>query len=362
MQFTGPELAELREALKSAFPTTSELALFLSDRLDKNLEDFAAPNNRDLVFFELLRAANAGEWVIDIYKAARSFKPGNTPLKAVAEKLALSPTPPSPASLEKIVKRGLPMLDINVWTTRLGEIQTRVGRVVLGKGGGAQALGTGFLVGPSVVMTNHHVIANALNGAMDPKQIHVQFDHFVLPSGSVEAGTFVPLHQDWLSHATPHSAVDVTVHPIETDANEGELDFALLRLDRAFGSEPFGPPSASGSAPPRGWIDLNAPAPRAADQEPVVIVQHPDGKPMKLAFDDESVIGYSPSSRRLRYRTNTEPGSSGSPAFNYNLQILALHHAGDPNWFEPPQYNEGIPIEAITRYLADKGLSGKLSE
>lgn len=361
MQFDGPQLAQLREALMTAYPSTAEFGMMLMDRLNLNIEDLAPPQNRPLVFFNVLQALNANEQIQELWQAARSHKSNNTPVKEVGEKLGLS-TPTPTETLEKIVNRRLAeMLDLNAWRMRLGQIEQVVGRVVLGEGALAQPLGTGFLIGPSVVMTNHHVVAAAINGAVDPRTIRVQFDYYVSPTGSVAAGMFVPLHQDWLIKAVPHSSVDVTTHDITVDAKEGELDFALLRLAKAVGAEPFGPPSGSGTAPPRGWIDLREHAAQASQDDPIIIAQHPDGKPLKLAIDTESVIGYSPSRRRLRYRTNTEPGSSGSPAFNYKLQILALHHSGDPNWFNPPEYNEGVPIKAITNFLGDELLK-KISE
>jgi endonuclease/exonuclease/phosphatase family metal-dependent hydrolase len=52
----------------------------------------------------------------------------------------------------------------------------------------------------------------------------------------------------------------------------------------------------------------------------------------------------------LRYRTDTEPGSSGSPVFNNDWQLVALHHAG---YREDggTAVNEGIRISAIVAHL-----------
>jgi V8-like Glu-specific endopeptidase len=53
---------------------------------------------------------------------------------------------------------------------------------------------------------------------------------------------------------------------------------------------------------------------------------------------------------RVRYRTNTEGGSSGSPCFDADWNLIALHHLGDPN-FSTPTYNQGIPFTAIVDLL-----------
>ena len=60
---------------------------------------------------------------------------------------------------------------------------------------------------------------------------------------------------------------------------------------------------------------------------------------------------------RLTYKVNTEGGSSGAPCFSTDWELLALHHSGDPNFDldHKPQYNEGIPLEAILNLLTERG-------
>ncbi len=68
-----------------------------------------------------------------------------------------------------------------------------------------------------------------------------------------------------------------------------------------------------------------------------------------MALDTEAVIGLNDNKTRVRYTTDTEPGSSGSPCFNQNWELVALHHSGDPNWL--PSWNEGIPTDLILDHL-----------
>jgi V8-like Glu-specific endopeptidase len=58
--------------------------------------------------------------------------------------------------------------------------------------------------------------------------------------------------------------------------------------------------------------------------------------------------------RRLRYRNNTEPGSSGSPVFNFEWELVALHHGG-ARGKEPVAYNQGIPAAQIRAHVEAKG-------
>jgi hypothetical protein len=55
----------------------------------------------------------------------------------------------------------------------------------------------------------------------------------------------------------------------------------------------------------------------------------------------------------MRYVTNTEKGSSRSPVFNENWDLIALHQSGDRSIV--PFYNQGIPFAAILGRLARRG-------
>ena len=80
---------------------------------------------------------------------------------------------------------------------------------------------------------------------------------------------------------------------------------------------------------------------------------------MKLALDTQAVVGLNGNGTRIRYRTNTDPGSSGSPVFTMDWDIVALHHYGDPNW-QKPLFNQGVPIELIRARIVKDGFEGVL--
>ena len=88
-------------------------------------------------------------------------------------------------------------------------------------------------------------------------------------------------------------------------------------------------------------------------------MQHPNALPLKLALATNGVEQLNQNSTRVTYRTNTEPGSSGSPVFDQNWNLVALHHWGDSAWFPSP-HNEGIPVAAIKNYLEANHLYAKL--
>jgi len=72
------------------------------------------------------------------------------------------------------------------------------------------------------------------------------------------------------------------------------------------------------------------------------------------------MIGTNTSATRVRHRTNTQAGSSGSPCFDRNWNLIALHHYGDAKYGHAPLFNQGIPIAAIRKQIEEKGLGGAL--
>lgn len=354
----------LLDVMASMFSTIEDFRTFLIDRLGRHL-DAIATGSLENVRSRVVTKADEQEWLPDLIDALKEVagpaaKAALGAIDAsghfaaphvVAYRTAVELAAQDPPALEKIVRGANSLLPIQVWISRVSEIRNRVCRIAIDSGGSLLARGSGFLVAADVVLTNHHVIAPVLAGDYEPKQLRAQFDHYELPGGSVGAGTIVKLAKEWLITSEPHDPIDTRVHDLDDEPRPSNLDFALLRLARKIGDEND-----------RGWMDLGATAPAAAVDAPVFIVQHAAGKPMELALDTNGVIGYSPKQRRIRYRTNTLAGSSGSPVFNQDWELLALHHSGDPKYpdLDTGEYNEGIPIRTLVRYLRDQDILTQL--
>jgi hypothetical protein len=141
------------------------------------------------------------------------------------------------------------------------------------------------------------------------------------------------------------------------------LDYALIRLKDAVGEDRLDAGADPLSGAKRGFIEMPQEGPHGlAHGSSLFILQHPRGDPLKLAIDSKSVLGLYDNGTRVRYTTNTEAGSSGSPCFTPNWELVALHHSGDPD-FDPehkPTYNEGIPIAVIVSLIAQHGLANTL--
>jgi hypothetical protein len=357
LKLNGEKLQHFSEALRDAF-TVQRLKEMLRFRLDKRLDDYSLGEDYKEIVFELITSAEAEGWTAELVVAARQSNPGNSLLQALAEDVALAASAPK---LERIVKAANPYLDVALFRQRLGEIETQVCRIEITTAAGT-VFGTGFLVGPDVVMTNYHVMDVVISGKAKPTDAVFRFDYKRLSNAVISQGTTFSLTAaDWLIDSSPTSPVDSKPEPKPGVPKPDELDYAIVRLEGSPGTKPAGA-KPDPNAVPRGWIPVKKQAdlanvPDLPPASPLLIMQHPDGTPLKLALDMSGVVGPNGNKTRVKYNVNTEGGSSGSPCFNAAWELVALHHSGDPN-FDPehkPEYNEGIPVSAILQLLTSRG-------
>jgi endonuclease G len=225
--------------------------------------------------------------------------------------------------LEKIINTedfvGVRYLEAGVAAARA------VGRVDIRDARGRQAgFGTGSMVSPVLLLTNHHVLPDLETARASA----VEFDF-----------------QDGVDGRP----LPVTVLPFDPDlffVADQRLDFALVAV-RATPADlaPFG---FSRLIEAQGTVILG---------EFVTIVQHPRGEKKQVALRENRIIDLP--EQFVHYEADTEPGSSGSPVFNDQWEIVALHHASVP----APDHaelggfvNEGIRISHICRFLRDAQL------
>jgi Effector-associated domain 1/Trypsin-like peptidase domain len=347
----GRQAEQLSAGLRDAFlPDALDELLYYA--LGKRREDITlGPDYRSRVF-RLIRVADAEGWLLGLIGAAREARPDHPALQALAADLGLAT---APASLERIIRDSVPFVDVSTWRARLGELEAQVCRVEIPAGPGS-AIGTGFLVAPDLCLTNYHVVTPLIDRTADPARARLRFDYKRAAEGTVVSeGTMFTLARDWLVAARPPSAVDRLPGPGDLLPAPDELDFALLRIDGRPGEEAVGRAAGLSGVPRRGWIHQVGTGGFAAG-DPLFLLQHPEGAPLKLAFGPSA--GPNANRTRLLHQVNTEPGSSGSPCLNARLELVALHHAGDPN-FEPahkPARNAAIPVAAIRAWLAGAGI------
>lgn len=235
--------------------------------------------------------------------------------------------------LERNIRPALASPDTDLWLGRFEQIKLRVCRIEVNQAG----IGTGFLVGPGAVLTNWHVVRAARNAGLEGA-LACRFDYRRLVGGGTDPGTLVPVAA--VVAERPCSDAELGgANPDQPPPTPDQLDYALLRLPAPM--------------PERGFLALSDPPPIAPDAA-LIIVQHPKGDPMRFALDTDAVIGLVHGGLRLRYRTNTEAGSSGSPCFGMEWDLQALHHLGDPA-MGTDTFNQGIPVGLIRASIQASG-------
>jgi hypothetical protein len=389
----GIEFAEVRDAIQSAFDA-DQFDMFLYERLDFNRANQVADGPFALVVAKVLQQAEREGWDPMLIAEVAAVMPLKADVQKIyakyaqalvdegrqhavdagrqkaIEKYRLGPSvviqtrgapripaavPGTEAGLEKAVRPFLPLIDVGLWREHMFKLEGRVCRVEINR----QARGTGFLVGPDTVLTNYHVMREVIDNRTLASKVQLRFDYRVLANGTKSDGTVVSLHPtEWLIDSTPYTTAEANNDPDAALPSTDELDFALLKIERVFGSEPLRPATDSSA---RGWIPVPETVPLITTDPPmpILILQHPNTEPLKLAVDTAGVLKLYDNGTRIRYATNTEPGSSGSPCFNIDWKLIALHHYGDPQ-HDQAQYNQGVPINMIRDRLRRKGKESSL--
>jgi len=95
--------------------------------------------------------------------------------------------------------------------------------------------------------------------------------------------------------------------------------------------------------------------------DPVFIVQHPKGRQKEIVLRDNEVANNGLFETVLRYRADSDYGSSGSPVFNANWELVALHHAAIASAeTDQVSYQQGIRIHAIIADLKRQQFSNPI--
>lgn len=160
--------------------------------------------------------------------------------------------------------------------------------------------GTAFLIDPNLVLTNYHVLGMTDEEVVSAtSQTVLRFGVFTSPAGTASVGHEVKLHAD---------------KPLVAFSSEKVHDFALLRAsDQIYGLKDIAPST----------FTTNQPGLRSG----LNILQHPEGSTMKLAISSNGVTGIYEDTGHIQYVSRTLPGSSGSPCFNDDWNVVAIHHA-----------------------------------
>jgi hypothetical protein len=356
----GPALGRLSDALLAAFPTADALRQFLEFSLGQNLHAIAGSGALSTVVFDLLIAARAQGWLRDLYAAALAANPGNKKLAAFGRAASVLRATGDGlgrarlesvggAALQSAVAGATPYQDIEAMILALSKIRGQVCRIEIG----GRPAGTGFLIGPSTVLTNWHVVHDPGGRPVDGASVVLRFDYLRAGAAIVHQGTEFRLERAWLLDALPASAMERGLPGASALPSLDELDCAVLRVADEPGRSRVGGDKGLPGAPSRGWVRVPPGTPALSLKSPLSIVQHPLAEPLSVATGTSAIVAVNANRTRVTYAVHTEPGSSGAPCFDANWALVALHHSGQPA--VRPAWNEGVPIDAIRDRLTARG-------
>jgi endonuclease G len=218
------------------------------------------------------------------------------------------------------------------------QVRRAVGYVELNAPGQSR-MGSGFLVGPGLFLTNCHVLGNE----DEALAATVTFDRELDPGLAPTTTSVYRLDPQRLFLCQPVDG----------------LDFALVALGERL--------SGSATLEELGFCPISPSGDKHAIGMNVNIIQHPRGHYKQVAIRNNLLTHRTP--RSLLYETDTEVGSSGSPVFNDSWDVVALHHWGEPYLAKldldeaseiPVHVNEGVRVSAIHAALSEQlaGLGG----
>lgn len=345
----------LHRVLVQAFPTLADLQLLTDLQLGVPLDQISLANRVPNIVIDLILWVEARGRIADLIEAAREANPTQPELLELARRLltATAEPPPGPGALDAVVQkaefstseeahrrerqpkdtpapqvtaevlqrialRSIDFLNTQDFRDKMAERELAVCRVEFPCDAGQ---GTGFLIAPDLVMTNYHVLDAFIRGERQPAEVCCRFGFQTTDAAAQpQPGVAYALAEDWLVASSP---VD-------------ELDYAVVRLKEAAPAQADVP-----RRPPLKPVKHDF-----AAGEALFILQHPKAAPLKLSSGGLVKA----EERRVFYLANTLRGSSGSPCFDGEWDLVALHRSGED------VANVGVPFTAIMADLHAKQL------
>ncbi len=204
--------------------------------------------------------------------------------------------------------------------------------VIRATGGRVLGYGTGVLIGDGVLLTNNHV----------------------LPNSDVAGASYAEAHYERSLEGSESPAQAFALQPDKLWYTCKPLDFTVVGIaetDRA----------GSARLDALGWVPLVGTVGKVLEGEWLTIVQHPRGERKQLCIRENQLLKCQ--ADVLWYSTDTLGGSSGSPVFNNDWLMVALHHSGVPEtkngmWqtIHGRDYDPARDGESDIKWVANEGI------
>ncbi|MEL6109604.1 MAG: trypsin-like peptidase domain-containing protein [Planctomycetota bacterium] len=288
--------------------------LKLADRLDRD-----RPIESEMRTILERHQAIAEETKNDDTVAASSLATWSQTLLSESQ-LESAPQPDQPLAAITLSTRAL---SVSESVRRMLRLKRQICAVMVDDG----HVGTAFLISDRYVLTNRHVLDEALHRSGVRSCV---FDH--AGEKSVSGLPRIDLSPQLVPELSPG---------VQALSDVRDLDYAVLELERSVEES-------------RGCL---APADvQMRDKDPVIILHHPTAEDGCSASPLQASVGairdVNGFANRFAYTAATAPGSSGSPVLSAAFELIGIHHHQQQN-----VNSHGIPIKAIVEDLRCKGFT-----
>ncbi len=330
---------ELRQAIASAYPSPNDLEIFASEELGQNLAVIAGGQNLNTTIFELIKWSIARGYIDDLVIAlARDTQnPAIQKFCGRVLKQKISLNDAFDPGMTHAFNQEQSIWDLNsdseeleLFLPRQFTFEADVGKLLQGleqvnsvcKITFANRLpeesGTGVLIAPGLVLTNYHVLSFEQGAELNQiaKSARFEFGYISTKFGEAPRTQVV-------------SAVEE--NPVVCFSPIDEYDYALLCFH----------PADDFTIQPVEFDTSTQLEPRS----PLNILQHPEGEEMKISLSNNGVVKTHEEKGLVLYVNATKQCSSGSPCFNQDWKLVALHHKHMATTFG--SVREGILFSAI---------------
>jgi hypothetical protein len=199
--------------------------------------------------------------------------------------------------------------------------------------------GTGFLIGPDLVMTAAHVVLPLTHGEKatpdSENLIEVQFFNQLESPGSWPIR--VRPAKDWLVMMSPPHGIPPALQLEDPLLSLTQLDFVVIRLAKPIGND-------------IGYVDIRQPASPEV-QTRLTVIGYPGGS--ECVSDDALVVAHNASSGRVHHGVNTKDGMSGGPCLDYSGSVIAIQEGAVTA--EIPNYNRAVHLTPVRKCLIRGG-------
>lgn len=241
------------------------------------------------------------------------------------------------------------------FTELIALTKRKIGRIVVKENNKRTGYATGFMVSDRLLLTNWHVFRDA--SMAEESEVHFFYEYN--PFGHPLAPAIFKFDSTKFFNNEDLDYCFIAVQPADITGKVSLESVGYLFLDRALGKI--------------GEVNV----------EKLNIIHHPQGDYKQISIRENLFVGIDET--KIYYETDTAQGSSGSPVFNDQWQVVGLHHksiakmsADGKNYLDKDDQiipiidnkidvtrvvwlrNEGMRISVVLNHLLEKNRNNEI--